>query len=209
MFSIKIVCSFLLILTINNVFAENCAYRRLPAPTCHPIKRGLSPTEEREILQKHNKLRRFLASGAERRGANNRGQPAAAYMPNLVWDVKLKNMAQKWADTCSYAHDMCLFQNNMGQNMGFISNNDDSVLIYTNIVQAWYDEVKDFDGSQVEEVRKFGWSAHYTQMASANTTKVGCGAIVYKDGGLKRIQLICNYSPFVNMVGDALYKRRN
>lgn len=48
------------------------------------MKRGLTPSQEKEILEKHNYLRRLVASGAEKRGANGMGQPAAAYMPDLV-----------------------------------------------------------------------------------------------------------------------------
>lgn len=41
----------------------------------------------------------------------------------------------------------------MGQNMGYISNNTNDASVYKSIVQGWYDEVKDFDGSQVEDVK--------------------------------------------------------
>ncbi|XP_051164449.1 venom allergen 3-like [Leptopilina boulardi] len=208
MFSSKIVCSFSLIFTINEVFTqESCFNRELPAPSCITEKNGLSPGEKESILVKHNKLRKCLASGAEGTGSNNYGQPAAAYMPDLEWDEKLAKLAQKWADTCNYGHDRCLFGNAMGQNLGFISHSDESQLNYPSIVQGWYDEVKIFDGSQVENVMNFGGSAHYTQMISANTTKIGCGAIRYKSDGMTRIQLTCNYSPFVNMMGNGLYKK--
>lgn len=51
---------------------------------CITEKNGLSPDEKKSILVKHNKLRKCLASGAEETGSNNYGQPAAAYMPDLV-----------------------------------------------------------------------------------------------------------------------------
>ena len=50
--------------------------------------------------------------------------------------------------------------------------------------QAWYDEVKDFPAANVGAFSSAGATGvigHYTQVVWAESQKVGCGVIYYKD----------------------------
>ena len=49
---------------------------------------------------------------------------------------------------------------------------------------------------------------HYTQLVWAKSTKLGCGAIKYEEGGEGQFYLICNYGPTGNMLNGAVYQTR-
>ena len=49
---------------------------------------------------------------------------------------------------------------------------------------------------------------HYTQLVWAESTKLGCGAIKYEEGGYNKLYLICNYGPAGNMLTAAVYQTR-
>merc|ERR1711950_127592 len=48
-------------------------------------------------------------------------------------------------------------------------------------VQSWYDEVKDWPAANVGSFSSVGVIGHYTQVVWAETKKVGCGVIYYRD----------------------------
>jgi len=50
-------------------------------------------------------------------------------------------------------------------------------------------------------------TGHYTQLVWADTTKIGCGRIKYKDEkNWDTILLVCNYGPCGNRIGDKIYE---
>ncbi|XP_066581947.1 venom allergen 3-like [Prorops nasuta] len=150
---------------------------------CHKIiRRGLKPDEISVLLKKHNQLRAFVASGQELRGSPG-PQPAAAHMPELIWDNEIARVAQVWADQCSYGHDECRdvkrFQ--VGQNIYEMMSDYREKADLSWFVQDWYDEVTLFNNSKVEnfsgdDLENIG---HYTQMVWGKTKRLGCGIIEY------------------------------
>merc|ERR1719295_423836 len=82
-----------------------CKYQG-PSGSCaaKTIFRGLSQEGKRLILERHNELRRKVAKGQETGGINP-PQPAAANMRKLVWNTELEEIAQRWADQCTFGHD--------------------------------------------------------------------------------------------------------
>ena len=98
------------------------------------------------ILDKHNELRRKIAKGWQR------GQPAAANMKKLRWNGELEDIAQRWADQCTFAHDRVRSKKDgtfVGQNGYSASGWRTSTLgnvqkSMRSVTQAWYDEVKKF-----------------------------------------------------------------
>ena len=60
---------------------------------------GLTCQDRQAILDAHNKARQSVAQGRVS------GQPGATKMLEMVWDEQLAQVAQRWADTCTIAHD--------------------------------------------------------------------------------------------------------
>lgn len=131
----------------------------------------------------------------------------------------MAKIAQRWAEQCEYGHDECrdTIKGWTGQNVGYQGTTDSMNTIKPeNIVQAWYDEVKDFDKSKIDRPYDgssgagFAKIGHYTQMIWADTKKIGCGAVRFVENKIffnyNSIHLICNYGPGGNMIGDKIYQ---
>lgn len=77
----------------------------------------------------------------------------------------------------------------------------------TSAVGAWFSEYKNANQTVLD---KFGnWTGkvigHFTQVAWATNTKVGCAASTYVSNGWTSLLIACNYGPG-NMVGSSVYK---
>merc|ERR1711974_170036 len=124
-----------------------------PSDVCtgKTILRGMTESGKAAILAKHNALRRRVAKGEES------GQPAAADMRELVWDDELEQIAQRWADQCTFEHDnvrTMLDGTRVGQNLyqSFSSaqTDQDGLDAAANTpVQNWYDAVSDFSSANI------------------------------------------------------------
>ena len=123
------------------------------------IFRGLSHEGKRLILERHNELRRKVAKGQET-GGINAPQPAAANMRKLVWNTELEEIAQRWADQCTFGHDKVRIKldgTSVGQNayIGYSSAQSEESLIQSAMADAaqnWYDEVTKpgFDSQNID-----------------------------------------------------------
>lgn len=47
-------------------------------------------------------------------------------------------------------------------------------------------------------------TGHYTQVAWASTTKIGCGLVTYKSGRWFNNYIVCNYGPGIFVLFSAL-----
>jgi len=125
-----------------------CIYKG-PAETCasQTILRGLTQEGKNNILEHHNKLRRMVAKGEQK------DQPAAANMRELVWDSELEAIAQRLADQCLYEHDEVknkLDGTSVGQNLFLESKSEKQdqaalTFIAAKPAQFWYNEVTTLD----------------------------------------------------------------
>ncbi|XP_008545751.1 venom allergen 5-like [Microplitis demolitor] len=183
-----------------------------PSPYCNKVQTSsLTPEEEQEILDAHNKFRARVASGQESLGRP--GPQPAGHIPPLKWDKELAQVAQRWANQCKFGHDKCRdverFQ--VGQNVASKMHSNQHVAQMGDLVKMWYDEVKDFDSRQVQSFKpqpepKIG---HYTQLVWGETTLVGCGAVRYFGfDNWYTTYLVCNYGPTGNWIGSPLYQTR-
>ena len=105
----------------------------------------------------HNDLRRKVAKGEQR------GQPPAANMRKMVWNKELEEIAQRWADQCTFAHDHVRSKKDgtrVGQNAYTASGTRKSELDMVqmgmgSVTQAWYNEVENpgFNPNGIENFR--------------------------------------------------------
>lgn len=119
--------------------------------------------------------------------------------PPLTWSDNLANQAKEWANhlssTGKFEHSSGTQQ---GENLWKGTSNHFS---YTQMVDRWGDEKKNFNGGvspNFSHTGNFGDVGHYTQMVWKNTTQVGCAVV---DGNGNAV-LVCRYDPSGNVAGQ-------
>ncbi|XP_078606726.1 cysteine-rich secretory protein LCCL domain-containing 2-like isoform X4 [Branchiostoma floridae x Branchiostoma japonicum] len=154
----------------------------------------LTNAEKLALLQKHNELR-------------GKVQPYASNMEEMVWDEKLAISSQQWADQCIWEHGPSWLLPLIGQNLAVHTRLDKPLV---ELVQMWYDEHHDFT---YPSYCRGPMCTHYTQMAWATTTRMGCSITlcdtieVWGDRWPRTLYLACDYTPKGNWIGYAPYKR--
>ncbi|EZA55695.1 Venom allergen [Ooceraea biroi] len=131
-----------------------------PGPKCqqaHDV--GLTDSEKKFIVKKHNELRQRVASGQETRGSPG-PQPPASNMQDLTWDDELATIAQRYQ---------------VGQNIARTSTTGKEAPGIDRMINAWYNEVALFNNADVSPFKYFEETGHYTQMLWADTVTIGCG----------------------------------
>lgn len=165
--------------------------------------RGVSPKEQSKILAYHNKLRSLVATGST-------PQPSAANMMEMEWDDELATIAQRHADQCKFEHDCpdCrkVSRFDVGQNLFVSYGNIREETDWKQPMEAWFDEeIRDFPSKNIEPFNYVQKAGHYTQLAWATTTKVGCGLTTYTHGKFIGRMYVCNYGKAGNMIGGSMY----
>lgn len=174
-------------------------------------KRGVARRDATAIVTQHNQLRSQVAMGNEKRGVG-RSQPAASNMRLMEWDDELARVAQGHADQCLFKHDCpdCrrVSRFGVGQNLfiSFQSNFDTSVQ-WERAIQAWYNEVADFNPNDIQPFKFSSGAGHYTQMLWWSTYKIGCGFIMFKEGKWWKKLYTCNYGPAGNIIFSTMYSK--
>uniref|UniRef100_A0A3Q2DQ03 Cysteine rich secretory protein 3 n=1 Tax=Cyprinodon variegatus TaxID=28743 RepID=A0A3Q2DQ03_CYPVA len=136
------------------------------------------PSEQTEIVNKHNTLRR---------GVN----PTASNMMKMSWNKEAAANAQAWAATCSMQHSSSSSReitSGCGENLYMSSSKN----TWSNAIQTWYNEVKDYRygvGST-----NGGVVGHYTQVVWAKSNQVGC-AMAYCPNSKYKYFYVCHYCP--------------
>jgi uncharacterized protein YkwD len=138
------------------------------------------------VLQEHNTFR------------------SALHIPPLAWSPSLANDALGWATELAKGdqgrHDSRLHSLHEGENIWWGTAGGYS---YTNMVDAWGDEKKDFVYGVFPDCidSKSAVVGHYTQMIWSTTTTVGCALV--SNG--KTDFLVCRYAPPGNYIGQKPY----
>ncbi|XP_046663030.1 scoloptoxin SSD976-like [Homalodisca vitripennis] len=225
------ITKFLVIMTLCGILKETEGYDyctvkgcqprehtmcKYPAnkPDCKVARLGLDVEHRKELLKVHNELRQKVAQGKEE------GQPPAANMMKLSWNNEAEDIAQRWAERCTFAHDKCRTMKDgtrAGQNLAKASINSEVDTISKIVVKcigSFYSEVEfmdpavvaSFQGTTGKDGKDIG---HYTALVSSNTTQVGCGFVQKKEIYSNKFQdifLVCNYVPTGNLLYMPLYK---
>ncbi|MFD3747948.1 CAP family protein [Nocardia sp. NPDC058633] len=145
-------------------------------------KRCVSPTISQEMLTAHNKYR------------------ARHSAPPLVLDATISTWAQEWADhlarTDQFAHRT---QNKYGENLYMSWVSDPSrQLGGETVVQAWYNEIRDYDFNNPDDTANHRKAGHFTQTVWKSSRQLGIGASCYGSTAY----VVANYAPTGNIIGQ-------
>merc|ERR1712121_328867 len=177
-----------------------CKYSGI-SDSCKLVHRGLTQEQKQAMVDKHNQLRRKVAKG------NEPNQPPAANMRKLVWNDELAEIAQRLADQCrSGRHEESrkLDGRRVGQNLNRLvqtGGNMDEMSEYfakrvtIGGIQNMYDEVRHWNPRNINPFRgqEGPVIGHYTQIAWADYSEIGCGLTAYRKGGTLVADVACNF----------------
>jgi uncharacterized protein YkwD len=147
---------------------------------------AISQQDAQKALDYHNEIRKKVGS------------------PNLKWSTDLAKYAQAWADqlagTCKMKHRPTSGQwkQQYGENIFWASNTDYTVL---DACENWYEEIEFFKPGKLTE-KVWQKAGHYTQMVWKETTHMGIGIAICKNGGMI---IVANYNPAGNFIGEKPY----
>ncbi|KAB0802852.1 hypothetical protein PPYR_05040 [Photinus pyralis] len=175
------------------------------------IKIHFTKSERDALLDAHNTLRNYVASGQERRG-NPGPQPSASNMRALQWSEELALVADRWISQCIYSNDICrdLDRFPVGQNIvrGNFATND-----LLSFIKEWYDEVLYFNAIEVDSFHlpdgNSSLFTKYTQMMWADTYQIGCARAAFQTPIGSKVSYVehffCNYGPSGNIPNQPVY----
>ncbi|XP_077408654.1 serotriflin-like [Vanacampus margaritifer] len=156
-----------------------------------PVRTVLtSSSEQNEIVDKHNTLRRNV-------------KPTASNMLKMSWNREAAANAQRWANTCSMNHSLAssreISTSGCGENLYMASYKNS----WSKAIQSWYNEVKDWrygvgsvNGSVV---------GHFTQIVWYRSNQIGC-AMAYCPNSRYKYFYVCHYCPPGNYQFSRPYK---
>ncbi|XP_054266897.1 venom allergen 5-like [Macrosteles quadrilineatus] len=197
----------------NGVEHTMCLYPETmdkTAPKCSSVEAKFGVTDEHRkvILESHNLIRQKIARGKEK------GQPGAADMMKLKWDMELENIAQRLVNNCeksNYNDDECRNLKDgteVGQNsIKVLDEGANATKLFLKIVIFWYKKVSEVTP---ETVRKYNVDPRvetYTQLVWAKTDRVGCGYVEQNkiDDDYQPVLMACNYAIAGNTPGQPVY----
>jgi len=138
-------------------------------------------------------------------------------VPPLMWSHDLAEGAQNWADqlasTDSLQHDQAAIQDHkIGENLAYFrpavpkceGAMVDNCVNCREMIQRWYDEVKNYDFDKGGPKTRSGPYKHFSQLIWANTAELGVGTAVSK---LYGFITVARYRPSGNEGGFAEFIR--
>jgi len=136
-----------------------------------------SAADKAEIVNLHNELRRGV-------------QPTASNMLKMFWNEEAAANAQRWAEACDQKHSTRaqrrISTSGCGENI-YMSSRKNS---WTDAIQAWYGEVKDFQYGKGSV--NGGVVGHFTQVVWYRSNQIGC-AMAECPNGRYRYFYVCQY----------------
>jgi hypothetical protein len=124
--------------------------------------------------------------------------PADPAIPPLVWSGAVADVAQAWADHCTFMHSGGMY----GENI-YASTNAATAQA---VVDAWVAEARGYDYATDT---CSGTCGHYTQVVWRDSARLGCGVASCTQsspfGGGSWQLWVCNYDPPGNFAGMKPY----
>ncbi|XP_061478282.1 serotriflin-like [Rhineura floridana] len=163
------------------VLLSLAAVLQQPASNAHALELGAE--ERKEILDKHNALRRGV-------------QPTASNMLKMEWNTVAAANAQRWASQCRFAYsstpERFVDKMHCGENV-YMSVDPKT---WTEVTEVWYGDGKNFSfGSGA--ISAGAITSRYTQMVWYRSYLVGCYAAHCPASKLKYFY-VCQYCPAGN-----------
>ncbi|XP_060113542.1 cysteine-rich secretory protein 3-like [Heteronotia binoei] len=150
------------------------------------------PERQKEIVDKHNDLRRIV-------------EPSASNMLKMEWNGTAARNAKSWADKCIYNHsstDRRTIENGQvcGENL-FYSSVPKS---WSDAIQAWFDENADYIYGKGPKTKN-AVIGHYTQLTWYKSYMIACAVAQCQHDKYKYFY-VCHYCPAGNVLGENFYK---
>ncbi|XP_012874581.1 PREDICTED: cysteine-rich secretory protein 2-like [Dipodomys ordii] len=158
----------------------------LPAEAKDPAFTSLLTTQpqiQREIVNKHNELRRSVS-------------PTASNMLKMEWNLDATANAQKWANKCTLQHSLAEERKTTvkcGENL-YMSSDPTS---WSDVIQNWFNEREGFNYG-VGPKTPTTPVGHYTQLAWYSSYQVGCGIAYCPNQENFKYYYVCQYCPAGN-----------
>lgn len=183
-----------------------CMYAQQKATfQCHSIRDTTASETIKEILHQHNEYRNLLAGG-------KKGWPSAANMRQIAWDAALEALALRWAQQCVEDYDQCRRTPDfytVGQNYCVLANWKYYVDGAKDCFKGWTHGILAATPKIINSFEGGEW-AHFTQIVWANTYKMGCAQVHFRQTGRGvrwfKTALVCNYGPGGNLITNRIYK---
>ncbi|GAV02148.1 hypothetical protein RvY_12749 [Ramazzottius varieornatus] len=157
--------------TVNGT-ADEIADRWGPTDTSDPVVQFT-------IVDLHNSYRR---------------RHPAANMLMMRWSTEAADLAQAWANNCTFNYSECAVRNTSMYECGQTIARSSFQMSWNATLQLWYNQVKDFRFNQ--DPTGSGIVGDFTQMVWAKTWQVGCGYHFCSTSGFHLY--VCNYCPSGN-----------
>lgn len=151
---------------------------------------ALTESQVNEVLEFHNQTR------------------AEVGVKPMGWSEELAAFAQEWADRLAFSKGCRMehrpisgkWEGKYGENLYWSSGYtiSEAPLLASKV---WADEKKDFKNKPIHQ-RNLAATGHYTQMVWRNTTQMGMGLTVCKNGD---VIVVANYNPPGNYLGEKAY----
>ncbi|KAF7632308.1 G_PROTEIN_RECEP_F1_2 domain-containing protein [Meloidogyne graminicola] len=164
----------------------------------------LSDSEQKAIVDCHNKYRSQLANG---KAQNLTGfLPQGMNIKQMNYDNNVESSAAAWAAQCTISHS----GGDNGENLFMSSDiNLNATAALLQACDMWWSECKEkgIQASLVLDMNEFNKGiGHCTQMAWATTTSIGC-AVQRCPASTWKTYLVCQYSP-PGIISDKQFTRK-
>ncbi|KAI1703996.1 cysteine-rich secretory protein family domain-containing protein [Ditylenchus destructor] len=169
----------------------------------------LTNTDRALIVDAHNNHRSKLALGQEPNKPSGNAAPAAN-MYKFEYDCKLENVAQAWANVCSQVHSTPQGRKCTGENLYMYSASvpQPTPQAMQAAADLWWHELIEY-GLSTTDTNYYSSSmnslGHFTQMAWAQTLRVGCGI----SQCASTTYVVCNYNVTGNINTKSIYQIGN
>ncbi|KAH7722148.1 venom allergen-like protein vap-2 [Aphelenchoides avenae] len=161
---------------------------------------ALTDAERKSALDAHN-LRRSQLAGGKSLNKTGLPMPTGKNIWTMSYDLTLEAKVQAWLNQCTFSHNP-----NGYENLYWIGTQQAPVTALSNAISLWWGELQTNGCPQNLMLPTVGWEkiGHWSAMAWATTTKVGCGVTYCAAYG--RTYAGCQYnSTLGNYMGQTIY----
>uniref|UniRef100_A0A7E5A0Q0 SCP domain-containing protein n=1 Tax=Panagrellus redivivus TaxID=6233 RepID=A0A7E5A0Q0_PANRE len=185
--------------------------------TCNGVSSGVSFGDDlrQAVVERHNLWRANLANGCSGLPGGQTA-PKAKNMNALQYNCSLEVIAQKWANNCQFAHSSQSDRGGAGENLYALYSSLPTwkADFFANAADSWWNELAQYGGvTQTDTTLTLaGFNSgigHWSQMAWAKTTSVGCGFKKCAPSGTNSYTMwyvVCNYCPAGNYLNEQTYE---